>query len=105
MTCATAPVAPSQTTVLGRRITQSSALARTLAWLNRRLAPAGVTLDAATPLFADGLIDSVRILELIAWTERAIGREIADASIRMDNFLSVERIADVFVGGGEDVGP
>ena len=52
----------------------------------------------ATPLFADGLIDSIRILEIIAWVEQAIGRQIPDAQIRMDNFFSVERIAEVFLG-------
>ncbi len=68
-----------------------------LEWLNRRLAPPGVTIEAETPLFRTGIINSIRILELIAWTERATGRTIADREIRMDNFLTVGRIADVFV--------
>ena len=67
-----------------------------LDWLNRRFAPPGVTIDAETPLFRSGLIDSIRILELIAWTERATGRPIADREIRVDNFYSAGRIADVF---------
>jgi hypothetical protein len=37
------------------------------------------------------------VLELIAFTERAIGRTIPDRLIRLDNFHSVERIAFVFV--------
>jgi acyl carrier protein len=65
-------------------------------WLNRRLAPPGVTIEAGTPLFVGGLIDSIRILELIAWTERETGRVIPDSMIRMDNFQSAERIAEVF---------
>ena len=69
-----------------------------LDWLNGRLAPPGVRIDADTPLFRTGLIDSIRILELIAWTERATGRLIAEREIRMDNFRTVARIADVFVG-------
>jgi acyl carrier protein len=68
-----------------------------LEWLNRRLAPPGVMIDADTPLFRTGIINSIRILELIAWTERATGRTILDRDIRMDNFQSVGRIADVFV--------
>ena len=68
-----------------------------LEWLNRRVAPPGVTIDAETPLFRSGIINSIRILELIAWTERATGRTIPDREIRMDNFQSVGRIADVFV--------
>ena len=67
-----------------------------LAWLNSKLAPPGVTIDADTPLFRTGLINSIRILDLIAWTERATGRAIADREIRMDNFQSVARIAEVF---------
>ena len=70
-----------------------------LEWLNRRLAPPGVVIEADTPLFRTGIINSIRILELIAWTERATGRTIPDREIRMDNFQSVGRIADVFVEG------
>lgn len=72
-------------------------------WVNRRLAPPGNPIGANTPLFEGGLIDSIRILELIARTERAVGRRIADAQIRMDNFRTIERIADVFLDGGLDV--
>ena len=57
---------------------------------------------ATTPLFASRLIDSLRILELIAWTERAVGREIADGEIRTDNFASAARIVDTFAAGGAD---
>ena len=67
-----------------------------LDWLNGKLAPPGIRIDADTPLFRTGLIDSIRILELIAWTERATGRLIPDREIRMDNFRTVARIADVF---------
>ena len=74
-------------------------IAGMLAWLNQRLAPPGVTITCQTPLFTGGLIDSIRILELIAWTERAIGCEIPDERIRMDNFGTVARIADVFLVG------
>jgi acyl carrier protein len=69
-----------------------------LAWLNRRFAPARIELH--TPLFAGGLINSIRILELIAWVERATGGEIPDAQIRMDNFGTPARIAQLFAGEG-----
>ena len=80
-------------------------IARTVEWINRTLVPDDVTIDADTPLFASGLINSLRILKLIAWTERETGRRIADASIRMDNFRTVRRIAEVFCveNGGSDV--
>jgi len=68
-----------------------------LAWVNARLAPPGVAVDANTPLFAAGIISSIKVLDLIAWTERAVGYEIADVQIRLANFHSVARIAEVFV--------
>jgi len=80
---------------------------RTVDWINRTLVPEGVTVSADTPLFANGLINSIRILKLIAWTEHLTGRRIPDKAIRMDNFRTVRRIADVFcateIAGGTDV--
>jgi acyl carrier protein len=74
-------------------------VADTLDWLHRRLLPAGAVADADTPLFENGLIDSIRILKLIAWTEQATGRRIPDEQIRMDHFRTVNRIAATFLGG------
>ena len=71
-------------------------------WINARLAPPGIRVDAATPLFGNRVINSIKILELIAWTERAIGRAVPDVQIRLDNFHSVERIAAVFVQEAND---
>jgi len=71
-------------------------------WLTLRLDRPGVTIAPETPLFGSGLIDSMRILELIAYTERSIGRMIPDNAIRMDNFSSIARIADVFLGEPTD---
>jgi len=68
-----------------------------VAWLERRLAPPGMTITPTTVLFEGRLIDSVRILELIAWVERATDRQIPDSRIVMDNFRTAERIADVFL--------
>ena len=42
------------------------------------------------------VINSIKILELIAWTERATGRVVPDALIRLDNFATAQRIAEVF---------
>ena len=71
-----------------------------LAWLNGRFARDGVAIEADTPLFAGRLVDSLRILELIAFTERALGIEIPDAAVRMDNFATPARIARVFASPG-----
>ena len=68
-----------------------------LVWLNDEVAPKGSRVDADTPLFATRLLDSLKVLELIAFTEQAIGRAIPDSHIRMDNFQTVARIAAVFL--------
>jgi acyl carrier protein len=66
-------------------------------WINHRLAPEGVHIDADTALFDQARIDSIKILKLIAWTERELGRVIPDHQIRMDYFATPRRIAEVFV--------
>jgi acyl carrier protein len=73
-----------------------------LRWLNEDIAPEGVVIEADTPLFASRLLDSLRVLELIAFTEQAIGAAIPDSQIRMDNFQTVSRIASVFLREKED---
>ena len=86
---------------------QTTFMERTVEWINRTLVPQGVTVDADTALFANGLIDSIRILRLIAWTEHALELRIPDSRIRMDYFRSVRTIAETFVeatntSGGSD---
>ena len=72
-----------------------------LAWLNGRFARDGVVIAAETPLFAGRLIDSLRILELIAFTEHRLGLRIPDSAVRMDNFATPARIASVFMAMAE----
>jgi len=72
-----------------------------LAWLNRRFAREGVVIGADTQLFAGRLIDSLRILELIAFTEHRLGLRIPDSAVRMDNFATPARIAAVFTAMAE----
>jgi acyl carrier protein len=73
-------------------------------WLNRHHCPEGTSIDRDTALFREGWLDSLGILELIAWTERAIGRTIPDEQIRMDHFRSVAEIARTFTGGDDAIG-
>ena len=73
-------------------------VAQTVEWINRTLVPPDVSIDADTPLFANGLIDSIRVLRLIAWTEHALGLRIPDNRIRMDYFRTVRTIANTFAG-------
>ena len=79
-------------------------VARTVEWINRTMVPNGVTIDADTPLFANGLIDSIRVLRLIAWTEHALGLRIPDTRIRMDYFRTVRAIAGTFAGSASSLG-
>jgi len=76
---------------------------RMITWLNEEIAPRSIVVDEATPLFATRLLDSLKVLELIAFTEQAIGRTIPDCDIRMDNFQTVARIAAVFLPLDVDV--
>lgn len=70
-----------------------------VAWLNRRFPPGeGRRITADTRLFADGYVNSIRILDIIAWVEEATGRRIPDRAIRMDSFQTVTRIAEAFCG-------
>lgn len=78
-------------------MTRETFAAEMVSWLNAHVAPRGITIHANTPLFVRGLMDSIRVLELIAYTERAIGSTIPDSQMRMDNFHTVSRIADVFL--------
>lgn len=73
-----------------------------LRWLNDEVAPPGTVIGAETQLFATRLLDSLRVLELIAFTEQEIGAAIPDSHIRMDNFQTVSRIASVFLRHTED---
>jgi acyl carrier protein len=55
-----------------------------------------IAVEADTYLFADGMIDSLKILQLIAFLELQIGREIPDVEIVMAHFRTVRTIAARF---------
>lgn len=68
-----------------------------LDFINRELlreSPCRAALD--TPLFDDGLIDSLKILRLIAFVEATTGRAIPDEEIVMANFRTPGVIAEHF---------
>ena len=56
----------------------------------------GATIDVDSYLFDDGLIDSLKILQLIAFVEIETGRSIPDAEVVMEHFRSVRTIARRF---------
>ncbi len=55
-----------------------------------------IPIDADTYLFADGMIDSLKILRLIAFVEMRLGQTIPDRDIVMQNFRSVRAITARF---------
>jgi 2-hydroxymuconate-semialdehyde hydrolase len=54
-------------------------------------------VDGETPLFEDGLIDSLNILRLIAFVETRRGREVPDREIVMSRFRNLKTIAESFL--------
>jgi acyl carrier protein len=61
------------------------------------LGDSGAKVDVDTPLFEDGWLDSLKILQLIAFLELKSGRKIPDELIVMDRFRTVEVIAQGFL--------
>lgn len=55
-----------------------------------------IPIDADTYLFDDGMIDSLKILRLIAFVELRLGRRLADREIVMPHFRSVRAITARF---------
>ena len=55
-----------------------------------------LTLNVDSALFEDGIIDSLKILHLLAFIESAIGRAIPDEEIVMKHFRTVRVIAERF---------
>lgn len=53
----------------------------------------GVPVGAETPLFERGALDSLQVLDLIAFVESETGRPLADSAIRLTNFRTASAIA------------
>ena len=70
----------------------------------RRRTPAVIgDINASTPLFESGLIDSLAIIDLLAFVESATGRRIPLRQIDMRYFGTVERIVRAFSPEAGDV--
>jgi acyl carrier protein len=63
---------------------------------SRRRRDVRVDVRADTPLFESGLVDSLAILELIAFVEEATGRSIPARQVRMQQFGTIDRICAAF---------
>ena len=72
-------------------------------FVRHRLVPGDVAarVERDTPLFEARIVDSLRILELIAFIEAAIGRKIPDAQVVLANFRSIAIMASRFASDGE----
>lgn len=51
-------------------------------------------VDAETPLFSSGALDSVAMLNLIMYVERETGIEIRAEDVTLENFDTASRILD-----------
>jgi acyl carrier protein len=71
-----------------------------LRFVRERLAAPEVAtpITRDTRLFEDRVIDSLKILELIAFVQSAIGRKLPDSQIVLANFRSIATISRVFTG-------
>jgi len=64
--------------------------------VSRRRRLESAVVDAQTPLFASGLVDSLAILELIAFVEGATGRPIPARQVHIRHFGTIDRICTAF---------
>ena len=68
-----------------------------VSFINTSLVPAGKgAVSAETALFDDGLINSIKILDLIAFVEKALGVRIPEKLMVMKHFRSPRAITTTF---------
>ena len=68
-------------------------------FINTTLVPQGKgAVKPETQLFEEGLINSIKILDLMAFVEKALGEKIPDRLVVMKNFRSARAITSTFVG-------
>src|SRR5687767_3889370 len=70
-----------------------------LTFINDRLLQGKPRVGATDRLFEDGHLDSLRVLELIAFIEQSIGMKVVDRDIRLATFRSARAIARAFGNG------
>lgn len=63
-----------------------------------------LAVGPGTALFEEGVVNSLRILDLIAFVEGMTGSKIPDAAVRLENFRSVSVIASSFASDAMDHG-
>jgi acyl carrier protein len=63
-------------------------------YITQNLAYAGESFGADTSLVAAGIIDSVGVLELVAYLQSEFAIEISQPDVTLDNFDSVTKMAE-----------
>jgi acyl carrier protein len=71
-------------------------IAHGLSSRRRRRQSEAVRVEGDTPLFETGLVDSMAILELVAFVEESTGRTIPARQVHLKHFGTVDRICDAF---------
>ena len=72
---------------------------RIVSFINGKLlAPDRTRVGPDTPLFENGVLDSLRVLDLIAFVEAETGRPLPDSAIRLDRFKTAAAIAETALG-------
>ena len=57
----------------------------------------GPAVDVETLLFESGAIDSLRILDVLAFIEKTLAIKVPDKAVRLQNFRSIRVIAHFFL--------
>lgn len=66
-------------------------------YINKQILGGGkIKVDQSTQLFEDRIINSMKIIELIALVEKKLKIKVEDDMITMENFKSVHTIAEKF---------
>ena len=52
----------------------------------------GITISDTTPLIEDGLLDSMGLMQIVAFLEERAGVRVPDDEVSPDNFETVEAI-------------
>jgi acyl carrier protein len=84
---------------LAGRLTRDDFERRLADFVNHALLKSGrdSAVDAETLLFESGAIDSLRILDLLAFIEKTLEVKIPDKAVRLQNFRSIRVIARFFL--------
>jgi acyl carrier protein len=72
---------------------------RLICFVNEQLVGGGDSVSVDTLLFEQGYLNSLRILDLLAFVERVLGQKIPDHAVRLANFRSVRAISRAFLDG------